>query len=272
MRKILLTIDALNINAATIDFACYIARLTRSKLTGVFLENILYEEVEDNAYVSAGSTKGLSYNQRQAIAEQNILFFKEACEKRSVQASIHRDRGFPINEIVEESRFADLLIIEPSVSFKKKLEGSPSGFVKSVLAEAECPVIIAPESFDGVHDIVFAYDGSKSAVFAMKQFTYLFPELSDKKVTLLEVDKHSEFTVREKPKIIEWLKSHYADMHIEMLTGTVEEELFKHLIEKKDLIVVMGAFGRNAVSTFFKESRATLIMRATNLPIFITHH
>ncbi|MBS1975687.1 MAG: hypothetical protein JST13_15170 [Bacteroidetes bacterium] len=89
---------------------------------------------------------------------------------------------------------------------------------------------------------------------------------------MLEVDKNSEFTLHEKPKIIEWMKAHYTDVHIEMLTGTVEDELFKHLIEKKDLIVVMGAFGRNAVSAFFKESRATLIMRTTNLPIFIAHY
>lgn len=271
MRKILLAIDALNINFGAIDFACYVARLSKSKLTGLFLENSLYEEVEDAAYVSAGANE-LSYNQRQAITEQNIHLFKEACEKRYVVANVHRDRGLPLNEIVEESRFADLLILEPGLTFRKKIVGAPSAFVRTVLTEAECPVIISPESFEGVNEIVFSYDGSKSAVFAIKQFTYLFPELCSKKTTLLEVDKNSEFTLHEKPKIIEWMKAHYTDVHIEMLTGTVEDELFKHLIEKKDLIVVMGAFGRNAVSAFFKESRATLIMRTTNLPIFIAHY
>ncbi len=34
---------------------------------------------------------------------------------------------------------------------------------------------VAPESFDEIDEIIFACDGSKSAVHAIKQFTYLFP-------------------------------------------------------------------------------------------------
>ena len=272
MRKILLAVDALNINTSSIDFACYIANLSKSKLTGVFLENILFEEVAEEAYISSGKEKELSVNQRQAITNQNIHFFREACEKRGVQAAIHRDRGLPSDELVEESRFADLLIIEPGLSFRKKLEGVPSGFVKAVLVEAECPVIIAPESFEGISEIVFSYDGSRSSVFAMKQFTYLFPQLCNKKVSLLEVNKGDEFVVKEKPKVAEWLKTYYSDIHFEVLQGEVEEELFKHLFQKKDLLLVMGAYGRNMLSTFLKESRASLMVRATNLPVFITHY
>ena len=39
MKKILVAIHAKQINANVFDFACYIAKLTHSKLTGVFLEN-----------------------------------------------------------------------------------------------------------------------------------------------------------------------------------------------------------------------------------------
>ena len=272
MRKILLAINALDLNTPSIDFACYIAALTKSKVTGVFLENVLNEEITEDAYVSRLNENELSHNQRQAIVDQNIQLFKNICQEKGIAACIHRDRGMPATEIIEESRFADLIIVEPDMSFKKKLEGSPSGFVKDILVEAECPVIISPQSFDGVDEIMFSYNGSKSSVFAIKQFTYLLPELRNKKITLVEVNKSNELTVRSKPKIFEWLKNYYSDVHYEILYGEAEEELFKHVFEKRNIMLVMGAYGRNPISSFLKESRAALIVRTTNLPIFITHH
>ncbi len=43
MEKILLALDAVNLNTNAIDFACFIAKLTHSRLTGVFLEGLLDE-------------------------------------------------------------------------------------------------------------------------------------------------------------------------------------------------------------------------------------
>ena len=44
MEKILLAIDGINLNRNALDFACYLGRLTKSKITGVFLENLVADE------------------------------------------------------------------------------------------------------------------------------------------------------------------------------------------------------------------------------------
>jgi hypothetical protein len=44
MERILLAIDAVKINMPALDFACYLARLTNSKITEVFLENFVANE------------------------------------------------------------------------------------------------------------------------------------------------------------------------------------------------------------------------------------
>ena len=49
MKNILLVIDATNkdmIDRSALDFACNLASLTRSKVTGVFLENLVPDEKE----------------------------------------------------------------------------------------------------------------------------------------------------------------------------------------------------------------------------------
>ena len=84
--------------------------------------------------------------------------------------------GIGVSEIISKSRFADVVILNAATCMTVYDENFPSFFVKNILNNAECPVIISPEIFNGIDNIVFCYDGSKSSVFAMKQFTYLFPE------------------------------------------------------------------------------------------------
>lgn len=261
MEKILLAMDALNLNTNAIDFGCYIARLTRSRLTGVFLEGL----VAERAPVPAG-------DDGKATVETNIHRFREACLCRETLSLIHRDRGVPLSEIIVESRFSDLVIVDPETAFTRKDAAVPGGFVRDVLREAECPIVIAPYSFEALEEIVFAYDGSPSSVFAIRQFAHLFPGLQKTPIVILSIRSDESPALEEQFKIKEWLHAHYDNLHFEVRHGGgASDQLFADLIEKKNAIVVMGAFGRSEISTFFRPSRADLLLRTVNLPVFIAH-
>jgi len=278
MRKILVAINGLKFDMHTLDFACYLGRLTRSTITGVFLENQVaeYKPVLKNAYYGTyldwevDENSPAHWNKMKKI-DSNITLFKEACSRREVNCAIQRDEGSPAKEIIAESRFADLLIIDAETSFNKHYEGSPTPFVKEILQFAECPVIIAPESFDSIEEIIFCYDGSRSAFFSIKQFDYLLPELKYKKVTLVEVTKDSELTIPEKENVKDWFERHYNNVQFTVLNGEVKDELFSYLLERKNAFVVMGSYGRGTLSHMFKSSTAERVIKTTNLPVFITH-
>jgi nucleotide-binding universal stress UspA family protein len=195
-----------------------------------------------------------------------------ACSNRGVNAQVTRINEPSANSIVEESRFADLLIINADTSFKDRPEGSPSQFVKEILAETECAVILAPYSFFGVDEILLTYDGSKSSVFAIKQFAYLFPELKDKKVNLVQIDEEELVDSTETEKIRELLKLHFPNFEIQHIKGKPADELFGYLLGRKNLFVVMGAYGRTLLSNLFRPSAASLVVKAINLPLFIAHY
>lgn len=177
----------------------------------------------------------------------------------------------PANEIITESRYADLLILSAGTSFNKIYAETPTEFVKDVLRESECPVIIAPNAFDEIEEIIFTTNFNKSSAFAIKQFTYLFPELNDKKATVLHVNEKRICACKEKHNLKEWLQNRYSSIGFEVLNGNSEEELFDYLLNRKKVFVVMGAYGRNAISRFFKPSHADLLIRMLAQPIFITH-
>jgi hypothetical protein len=178
----------------------------------------------------------------------------------------------PAREIITESRFADILVIDAATSFNKSYEGSPTEFVKDILKEAECPVIIAPESFDGIDEIIFTYNRTKSSVFAIKQFTYLFPGLKDKKVTIVQANEKGEWAGTEKYNFKEWLQDHYSSISFEILKGDADSELLGYLLIRRNVFVVMGAYGRTAVSQFFQHSRADILIKTVSQPIFISHY
>jgi nucleotide-binding universal stress UspA family protein len=273
MEKILLAMDGYKQNTYAIDFACYLSKLTHSRLTGVFLEGtpeggvpgILRmdeaEEVEELAEGALAADPVL----------QHVHRFREACLCREVPARVHRDRGVPVAEILQESRFSDLIVVDPETSFRNVDKSFPGRFIRDVLLAAECPVVVSPYRFDGLNEVIFAYNGSSSSVFAIKQFTYLFPEFKHKKAIVVNVRSGEEAAIEEQYRMKEWLSAHYEEVEFVVLRGDSSDELFGYLLDRKDAIVVLGAYGRGILSRFLKPSHASLLLRTINLPIFIAH-
>src|SRR5580658_9222086 len=110
MEKILLAMDGYKQNTYAIDFACYLAKLTHSRLTGVFLEG-----------TPEGDEPGIQRQEEPELMRleepvlQHVHRFREACLCREVPARVHRDRGVPLGEILLESRFSDLLVVDPEM-------------------------------------------------------------------------------------------------------------------------------------------------------------
>lgn len=278
MEKILLAIDGTNLKPQSLSFACYLANLEDAAITGVFLENLVVNEHPELkeafsvAYLTWTVDKESDvYKNKMATIDNNITLFKNACEKKAVRFSVKKEEGEPSAEIARDSRYADVIITDADAFFDKQVEGMPTGFLKEVLKNAECPVIIAPESFNGIEEIIFAYDGSKSSMHAIKQFTYLFPRLEDVRITVLEVNDTGQLYAPEKQQLQDWLSGHYSDVHFEIIRGDTESELFAQLLKKKNVFVVMGAYGRSSLSRFFKHSHADLLIKTITQAIFIAH-
>ncbi|MBV8251897.1 MAG: universal stress protein [Chitinophaga sp.] len=273
MEKILFVTDAMAINEQALDFATFLCNLTHSKLTGVFLENMEYEGRASSKLkeIAGAPTHMAVHDIKTKCCEENIQLFKTACESRGISSIIHRDRGIPLYEIVKESKYADLLLIDAELSFENQQESIPTKLVQHLLMEAACPVIITPVGFEGIEQIIFAYDGHPSAILAIKQFTHLFPQFSQQPVNIITVNNEHTVTAEEKHQLKEWLREHYNQVDFTERKGIVKTELLEYVLNKKNAFLVMGAYGRSTISNMLKSSHATPILRMTNQPVFICH-
>ncbi len=276
MKQILVALEASDVKVKTVDFACYIARLTHSNLVCALTGEIegSNEENDSMPVITQQVTAKTSYaglNIEVGLLKRSTKIFTEACTNRGVSCEFLPNLPLEINELIKESRFSDLIIVDTTISFQKRLEGVPSIFLEQLLKRTECPVIVAPENFDGCEEIVFAYDGSRSSMFAIREFAYILPEFKNTKVTVLEVADENDRLFTEKDRLAQWLKNYYSNVEYKLLYGRPKDELFGYLLGKEKIMVVMGAFGRTMLSTLISKSNAELILKAVNLPVFICH-
>lgn len=279
MEKILFVTDAINMNLKSLDFAAFLCELTHSKLTGIFLENLANERRPAEAIKEAAIMSGTSATAegiteiKEQCCEDNIRQFIDACDRRGINCVAHRDRGIPQEEIITESRYADLLLIDAETSFADKREEIPTNFVRNILSDAECPVVILPVAFSGIEQLVFTFDGKPSSIYAIKQFTYLFPELREQQVVVISVNEEEVIPdAEERYKLKEWLHMHYKNVDFLTTQGNVKAGLLELLLSRSKAFIVMGAFGRSAFSNLLNPSHAQSVLKMVSQPVFIAHH
>ncbi|GAA3918233.1 hypothetical protein GO495_20685 [Chitinophaga oryziterrae] len=278
MEKILFVTDAIKLNTKMLDFAAFICNLSKSKLTGVFLENQENELRPADMIAQSAAMCGTSITDDISVVKEhcckdNIEQFQEACARRGIDCTVHRDRGNPVQEIITESRYADLLLLDVETSFLPEQEPIPTSLVKDVLADAECPVIILPVTFEGIEQLVFTLDGQPSSIFAIKQFTYLFPQLNEQRTVVVSINEEETIPeAEERYKLKEWLHMHYKNIEFVSSPGNVRIGLLELVLQRSKAFIVMGAYGRNKLSNFLHPSHADPVLRTTNQPVFIAHH
>lgn len=276
MEKILLGFDNDPADENAIDFACHLARLTQSRLTGIFLDEPATETevVVERRLVAEGVTAITiaefdKESEQAAQHEENIAIFREWAGKAGIPFDVYLDKGVPAAELVYETRFADILLLSAD-TFSQGDEPVPSAFVKQMVHDSACPVILTPESFERIDNIVFCYDGSKSSLFAIKQFSYLFPQLRAQRVKVISLIAEGPST-QEQARLTQWLKCHYRDLEWIAQGADAAEALFHYLLKKRDDFVVMGPYGHGLLTSFFEPDQETGAIRTTSLPIFIAH-
>ncbi len=279
MKKIIAAFDGLQFSESTMQYAIELSRQTNAYLVGVFLDDITYhsyrisEVVAENGGISDTLIQELNDIDEEK-RDQSVEMFKAACMKAKVKYAVHRDRNVAIHELLHESIYSDLLIVENKESFNHYQEKMPSRFIRDLLSDVQCPVLVVPARYKTVGKIVLLYDGEPSSVYALKMFSYLLPSLKSERVEILTVTrKEEDLFIPDNRSVREFAKSHYSLADYIVLNGEAEQEIINYLRQQKEnLLVVLGAYRRSRVSRWFKHSMADALMAHLQVPLFIAHN
>ncbi len=273
MKKILLAFDATNFSEGAFEFARRLNELQPVLLTGVFLP--LYDYASLWSYADGLTGQNfipmLEEDNAEAVHE-NIKRFETLCQENGIAYRVHKDfYDFALPELKKETRFADLLIISSEKFYTNLINDDPNPYLQDALKETECPVIVVPEKFLFPERNVLAYDGSESSIYAIKQYAYLFPELSNNETLLVYSNVKIEEPIPDKEYIEELATQHFKKLTLFKLDVNPKKYFGLWANEETGAIVVCGSYGRSFMSQLLKKSFVANVIAEHKLPVFIAH-
>ena len=276
MKNIIAAFDGLKMSESTLQYAIYSAKRCNAQITGVFLREFtkvgyaVYATLEEH-----GSSRGIfdEINRTDQLSQDKSAdLFKTVCEENKVRYIIHKDKGNTLEELIHESVYADLLIIDAWETFSYIENDLPAWFVKNVLHDAHCPVLAVPKQFRPIKKVIFLYDGTPSAVHAIKMFSYTMQELKNMEIELLCFNNDSKkLHFPDNYLIKEWMNNHFPQADFTLVKGKVHDipALLSHIDISS--LVVAGSYHRSQLSMWLHKSVADFLIRDSAVPIFISH-
>ena len=276
MKKVLLVFDGLNFSKGAFEFARRLNEKSKILATAVFLPQVNYANLWSYAATAGGTVAvpsiPLIEDEEAEQIGKNMERFEILCANNKIEFRIHKDYyNFALPELKRESRFADLVILGSESFYSRIGVGDPNDYLKMALHDVECPVILVPEKFVFPENTVLTYDGSDSSVYAIKQFAYLFPEFTRQPTLLVYSKRELENDIPDIEFIEELAGRHFSELTIMKLHFDPKDFFASWVADKKNAIVVSGAFGRSSFSRAFKKSFIKDVIKDHKLPIFITH-
>ncbi|HTS43616.1 MAG TPA: universal stress protein [Puia sp.] len=275
MKKIIAAFDGLRFSKSTMQYAAHLAQLSDAHLVGVFLSEAtrlsyaVYATIAKQSFTGKNIFDEIDRSDAVAIKESMDTFESE-CRGLKISYTLHRDKKNAIHELIHETVFADLLVIDAWETFSYLENRLPGWFIRNILHDAQCPVLVVPKKFQPVKKLIFLYNGTPSAVHAIKMFNYIFPEMNTLEAELL-CAKEDNLHLPDNKLLKEWTKSHYNNLEYKVMKGKEREIVTILTNEDPGSLVIAGAYDRSYLSMWFHESLADLLLRETRVPIFIAH-
>jgi hypothetical protein len=273
MNKIVLPIEGGQYPKDCLEIAAHLNRVSPLLLTAAIVPDVDYASrwSVPGGFATASYLAEVSSDEIEAITKTTARL-KEYCREFNIWNIVREDQfDLALQEIRKESRFADLLLISIQNFFKNISPDQPNAYLKEMLHHSESPVLLVPEKPKLPEQVVFAYDGSASSVFAMRQFTYLFPEFIGRPVTVVHLCDEKDDPVPDADFLLEWLRRHAYQVELLKLQMSKSDFLIAWMRNLEAPWLIAGSFGRSSWSEAFTKSFITESIQRPAYPVFLAH-
>lgn len=270
MIKVIVAFDGQHFSTGAMKMAQWLNKKMPLLISGVFISPVDYRDLLGYSGMGVGAPVfTVPYENDDKLVEGTMKKFEQYCEQHALDYTTHKDTDlFALAELIQETRFADLLIISSELFYENIDKDQPNDYLKKVLHDAECPVLLVPESFAEPTSVLLSYDGKASSVYAIKQFSYLFPQCCNMGAMLFHSNGNE---IPQADRLRELVERHYQPVDIEQLNEEDSAALHDWMLDNRHAILVSGAFGRSEISSLFRKSYITDIIKAHKIPVFVAH-
>lgn len=278
MKKIIAAFDGLKYSKSTRDYAIYLSKQSDTHLVGIFLDDPTYSSYKIYELITKegiSDEKIKKYkSEDNALRKNSSEDFENESKNAGIAFSLHHDHNIAKVDIKHESIYTDLMVIDSKETLTHYNEKLPTRFIRDLLSDVQCPVLLVPQKYKPIEKIILLYDGEPSSVQAIKMFSYLLPQLKQIETEVICVNAPTGTLHLPDNKLMkELMKRHFPKAKFTVIKGWAEEEITKYLKKKtENTLVVLGAYRRGKISRLFRQSMADVLMKEVKFPLFIAHN
>jgi hypothetical protein len=179
--------------------------------------------------------------------QELYAYLAEKCEETSCKYIVHKDEGCLPQELIRETQYADLLIINQETYNATVINEGESLPFKILLEVAGCPVLVLPKDMANIEQVVMTFDGTATAMRGIKQFSYLLSDIgAELPVTVLTTYCEEGPPSMEEKLFIEYLKQHFTNLALHKLCDDTEHTIYSAVgVDAATLLVVNNPSPQN---------------------------
>lgn len=272
MKKIIFASDGKSFPKGAFEFAKELHRHEPVLLTGAFLHSLNFEEFLPGVFAMYASPALEFLEEEKKLNKQITKQFEDLCQRNMIEYRVHEQSpNWNIDDLTKETRFADLMLMSEELFCNDINMYQPNSFMQQAIHKSECPVFCVPENYSPVKKIIFAYDGKKESMFALKQFCNLFPQLTALETKIIYAKDEADESIPDLIYLEEFAARHFSDLDIEKVVSSGKKFFEERGNELNNSMLVSGAYSRSGLSTSLNRSFVETIIHEHRIPVFIAH-
>lgn len=272
MKKILFICDSDHFPDGAFRFIEDIQKKEPVFLKGIFFSPVDYRKFIPVSYIPMMDPYIQLMEEDKTLVEKSRHKFVSLCDLLGIPYHLDdTNEGWDNNIFMRETGFSDLAVISEELFCSDIMEDQPNYFMHQALHNTQCPIMVVQEKYKGVNRLAIAYDGKKESIFAMKQFSYLFPQWCNLTTDFVCLKKEMNEEIPELELLKEYGSVHFPSMKTSKLHFDRKTYFPVWLEDKENVLLVTGCYTRSSFSNLFKQSFADTIIHDHVCPVFIAH-
>lgn len=226
--------------------------------------------------IGVGALKEQGDLARMRQARQHVEGFLEQFAQRCDTAGVVCQRlirlGTPCEQLLDEARRHDLVLLGQRTYFHFATQDEPDDTLTDVLHVAPRPVVVVPERLTAGTSVVVAYDGSLQSARALQLFQTLGLG-GGRDVHVVSIGGGDDSAERLAEQAATFLRPHGLQVtpHAVETTAAPADVILNQARNLDAGLIVMGAYGKSALRSFFLGSVTRTILDKSTLPLFVYH-
>ena len=275
IKTILVGLDGSEHARAAMRYALWLGERLGATVVGLHVVDIV--SIEGSFFHDVSGSLGFepyldfSSKMREVLHERGkglLQEFSDQASKSSVRSDTILVMGIVANEIAEQARTADLVVIGHRGVNEKFSTGLLGSTTESVTRKCPRPVLVSPAEFRPISRPVLAYDGSQRAAAAMHAAAEFCASLS-LPLTVLTVAKDPDSGERVISDARKYLASYNLESDCVVQTGNAPEQIVAYLKQQGFDLLFIGAYGHSRIIEMVLGSTTEYVLRNSSCPVFL---